>query len=108
MTAERPNRFTTEDQFREFCERLVRKEDQEGLSFYPTKLCPQLEIQGRALQGGENVRMERSGDDSEIDRREAGPLLKDVQEARKQFPVLSGDYRSVLDKAEGVWKKLAQ
>jgi hypothetical protein len=95
-------RPAAKDEFPEFCELLERKDDEIGQGFYPTKLYPLAQIEGSGDAGSKTVK----SDCSVIDQREAGPLLEDVQAARKRFPELSKKYCRVLDKAEGVWKKL--
>jgi hypothetical protein len=96
------NRFATEDQFRECCELLERKDDELGQGFHPTKLYPHLQVKGSGGAGGRTV----NNDCGFIDQRESGPLLKDVQAARERFTGLSKKHRSVLDKAEGIWTAL--
>jgi hypothetical protein len=105
-----PSRFATEDQFQEFCELLERKDDEVGRGFYPTKLYPhRLMVKGSGGAVGLDV-SKVFGDFSfsEVDKCEAGPLLSEVQAARVRFSRLSKKHCRVLDKAEGIWKGLAE
>jgi hypothetical protein len=102
-------RFETEDQFEKFCKLLERKDDQIGQGFRPHKLLSENGVppaKGSGVGFGETL-SNGFDDFSKYDREQSRLLLEYVPEARKRFSKLSTKYCVVLDKAEGVWRDLA-